>query len=171
MYNEKAMNFIHRNEERTVYTLQDLEQINAQKKKRLFVLMLPCLLLLAVLVYSLTIRVQWLTTVVTILLGVVLIFGYTVFLSPLICYARHLNHALHGKTRKTSGYLKEVEEEAVYREGLQVKPMMISIDRIESEEDDRLFYWDANLPLPPWQLGQKITLTSYDKLVTDWEAE
>ena len=43
-----------------MYTQQDLDQINAQEQKRWRLLVIPEVLLLAALVYSLVIRVEWL---------------------------------------------------------------------------------------------------------------
>ena len=40
---------------------------------------------------------------------------------------------------------------------------------MENPEDDRLFYYDANLPRPGWQKGEGLTLTSYDNRVVAWE--
>lgn len=155
----------------TVYTQQDYASLCTQKNKRLILLLIPCLLLLGAVIYSFVIRVQWLTTLLTIVLGTVLLFGYTMFLSPVIAYQNHVYHALNGKVRQTTGWLKEVEEMPVWREGLEVIPLMLNINRMENEEDDRLFYWDARRPLPGWHLGGQVTLTSYDKLITDWKEE
>ncbi len=163
--------FLHEMRPCTVYTHQDYASLCAQKNKRLLLLLVPCLLLLGAVIYSFVIRVQWLTTLLTIVLGTVLLFGYTMFLAPVIAYLNHVDHALNGKVRQTTGWLKEVEEAAVWREGLEVIPLMININRMENEEDDRLFYWDARRPLPPWHLGGQVTLTSYDKLITDWKEE
>lgn len=154
-----------------MYTPQDYAEITAQKNKRLWLLLVPCALLLCALIYSLVIRLQWLTTVLTILLGMVFIFCYCMFLAPVVAYQRHVEHALHGKVRQTTGGLKEIEETPVWRDGLEVIPLLININRMDNEEDDRLFYWDARRPLPEYILGQTVTLTSYDKLITNWQAE
>ena len=46
-----------------------------------------------------------------------------------------------------------------------------SEDDMKNEEDDRLFYYDGRRPLPGWDVGQRLLLTSYDKLITDWETK
>ena len=58
------------------------------------------MLFFAVLVYSLCIRVEWLTTACTIIIGALLIAGYDFFIKPVQCYKNHLNHCLHGRTRE-----------------------------------------------------------------------
>ena len=35
-------------------------------------------------------------------------------------------------------------------------------------EDDRLFYWDANLPRHDWKTGETLTLTAHDKALGAW---
>lgn len=154
-----------------MYTAQDLHSITAQKNRRIILLLLPCALLTAGIIVSLMYRMQWLTALLTALMCCLLLFCITMFIRPLVLYARHVQHALYGKTRETTGCLKSVEETAIDREGLLLHPLIININRMENEEDDRLFYWDGRLPLPDWQPGQKITLTSYDKLITGWNAE
>ena len=39
---------------------------------------------------------------------------------------------------------------------------------MESQEDDRLFYYDANLPRPDWKRGEQITVTAHDKALGAW---
>lgn len=152
-----------------MYTKQDYDDLSAQLKKRLLLLAVPAALLLAGLVYSLVIRMQWLTVGLTLVLGCMIIFCYLMFISPIRYYRAHVQHALYGKVRQLEGCLKEMEETALWREGLLLWPMIININDMENEEDDRLFYYDARLPRPQWEKGTRLFITSYDKLVTCWE--
>lgn len=154
-----------------MYTKQDFDDLTAQLKKRRLILSLPCILLLGLIVYSLIIRLMWLTIALSILLGIVLIFGITMFISPVSVYRHHVDHALYGRVRKTEGCLKEMEETPVWRDGLMLLPLIININDMKNEEDDRLFYYDGRRPLPGWDVGQRLLLTSYDKLITDWETK
>lgn len=154
-----------------MYTKQDFDDLTAQLKKRRLILSLPCILLLGLIVYSLIIRLMWLTIALSILLGILLIFGITMFISPVSVYRRHVDHALYGRVRKTEGCLKEMEETPVWRDGLMLLPLIININDMKNEEDDRLFYYDGRRPLPGWDVGQRLLLTSYDKLITDWETK
>ena len=154
-----------------MYTTADLMAVSRQKNKRIGLLAIPVLLLLAGIVVSLIVRVEWLTSLLSMVLGILLVFCLDMFILPLHRYEKHLAHALGGKTRQVTGCLKEMEETAVDKEGLPFYPLIININKMENEEDDRLFYWDARRPLPPWHLGGQVTLTSYDKLITDWKEE
>lgn len=154
-----------------MYTTANLTAVTQQKNKRIALLAIPGTLLLAGIVVSLIFRLEWLTSLLSVVLGILLIFCLDMFILPLHRYEKHLAHALGGKTRQNTGWLKEMEENLVVKEGLPFYPVILNINKMENEEDDRLFYWDAHTPRPDWQPGQKLTLTSYDKRITAWQAE
>lgn len=154
-----------------MYTTADLTAVTQQKNKRIALLAIPGALLLSGIVVSLIFRLEWLTSLLSVVLGILLIFCLDMFILPLHRYEKHLAHALGGKTRQNTGWLKEMEENLVVKEGLPFYPVILNINKMENEEDDRLFYWDAHTPRPDWQPGQKLTLTSYDKRITAWQAE
>ena len=87
----------------------------------------------------------------TILLGAFMIFSYGLLLYPVIAYGRHLDEVLHGRVRQLTGAFKEMEEGAVVRDGVQHYPMTLNVGDMESQEDDRLFYYDA--PTCPGPIG------------------
>ena len=41
---------------------------------------------------------------------------------------------------------------------------MLSVGNMDDPEDDRLFYYDANLPLPDWQHGDMLIVTAHDRI-------
>lgn len=65
-----------------MYTQQELDQILAQRKKRWLLLAIPEVILVACLVYSLVIRVEWLTTLISCIAGGLLILFMIWRLSP-----------------------------------------------------------------------------------------
>ncbi|MBQ9264429.1 MAG: hypothetical protein IJ189_09525 [Clostridia bacterium] len=156
-------------EETALYTEQDYQEICAQLKRRWMALLAPSALLLAAVAVSFVLRWKAVTVGLTILLGGAFIFCYGLLLFPVIAYRRHLDEVLHGRVRKTTGAFKEMEEQAVLREGVRYYPMMINVGNFAEPEDDRLFYYDANLPRPDWQVGEKITVTAHDKALGAWE--
>ena len=91
-----------------MYTQLDLDQINAQEQKRWRLLVIPEVLLLAALVYSLVIRVEWLTTALTCVMAFLFIFCYGIAIKPLRCYAKHLQnartHPRNGRHVQASGH-------------------------------------------------------------------
>lgn len=152
-----------------MYTEQDYQDIRAQVKRRWAALLAPSMAVFAAIIVSFIYRQKEVTMALTALLGAAFIFCYSMFLSPVIAYRRHLDEVLHGKTRRTEGAFKEMEETAVWREGVQYYPLMINVGKMEEPEDDRLFYYDANLPRPDWQRGDRIAVTAHDKAMGAWE--
>lgn len=151
-----------------MYTEQDYQEIRSQIRNRLIALGVPALLMLAGVIVSFIFRIRWVTIGATILLGAYCIFVYGMLLSPLIAYERHLDNVLHGRVRTTTGAFKEWEEETVMRDGVKFIPLLLSVDNMEDPEDDRLFYYDANLPRPDWQQGDRLTVTAHDKALGAW---
>ena len=119
-------------------------------------------------IVSFVLRIRWLTIVLSVLQGAFCIFSYGMLLSPVIAYRRHLDEVLHGKVRSTTGVFKEMENQPVMRDGVRYYPMMISVGDMENPEDDRLFYYDANLPRPDWKMGETLTVTAHDKSLGAW---
>lgn len=150
-----------------MYTQQDLDQINAQEQKRWRLLVIPEVLLLAALVYSLVIRVEWLTTVLTCVMAFLFIFCYGIAIKPLRCYAKHLQNALHGRTRVTEGTFKRLDTEESMVDGVTYRAMIVSVGNPKDEEDDRLYYYDVEKPLPDFAEGTKLRVTYHDREVAD----
>lgn len=151
-----------------LYTEQDYQDIREQLKGRLMALGIPALLLLAAVIVSFVFRIKWLTMALSVVLGAGCIFCYGLLLYPVIAYGRHLDEVLHGKVRSTTGAFKEMESQTVTREGVKYYPMLISVGDMEDPEDDRLFYYDANLPRPDWKIGEMLTVTAHDKSLGAW---
>lgn len=152
-----------------MYTEQDYADICTQKKKRTLLLLLPLLLMLALLVYSLIVRIELLTTLTTIAAGILSLFVHGLFIKPVSAYAAHIDQVLHGRVRTLTGAFKEMETETTLRDGVLYYGFLLNVGRMNDEEDDRLFYWDANLPLPDWKKGERITVTHHDKALGAWE--
>lgn len=151
-----------------MYTEQDYADIRNQLKTRWLALGIPALVMLAAVIVSFAFRIRWLTIVLSLILGVFCIFCYGLLLSPVISYSRHLDEVLHGRVRSTTGAFKEMEPQPVMRDGVKYYPMMLSVGDMENPEDDRLFYYDANLPRPDWKTGEMLTVTAHDKALGAW---
>ena len=153
-----------------MYTEQDYADIRAQIKQRRMIMAVPGAVLLAGIVVSFVFRVRWLTTALSLALGGGWIFCHGLLIAPLTAYRRHLDEVLHGRVRSTTGAFKEMEEVSVMREGVKYYPMMLSVGNMDDPEDDRLFYYDANLPRPDWKTGDMLTVTAHDKALGAWQS-
>ncbi|NLB38183.1 MAG: hypothetical protein GX810_02905 [Clostridiales bacterium] len=152
-----------------MYTEEGLADINHQFSRRLTAFLIPAALLLAGVVVSLVYRHELVTELLFIALGALAIFAWGVYLSPVHAYRNHVKSVLRGRNRRYTGYFQGFEHEHVDKDGVQFVPFMINVGRVQDELDDRLFYFDANLPLPAWQEGDLITIISQDKAVVSWE--
>ncbi len=152
-----------------MYKTNDWEENNRQLKRRLLALLIPLALFLAGIVVSLLpdVRLQWLTILLTILGGAMVIFCYGMFLSPVLSYSRHLKNVLEGRKRETTGRLTEVGSQSCFREGVEYYPMTVNVGEKGDEADDRLFYYDVHKGMPPFEPGDLITIVSHDKAVAD----
>ncbi len=152
-----------------MYTQSDLEQTLAQKKKRWMLLAVPEAVLVAVIVYSLVIRQEWLTSLTSCVAGALLIFVYDLAIKPLSCYARHLQGVLQGRTRTLEGTFKQLDMQPSVVDGVYYRGMIVSAGDPTDEEDDRLFYYDTEKPLPQLQPGDKLRVTYHDREVANLE--
>ena len=153
-----------------MYTNESYQQNRAQLRNRFIACGLPVLALFSLMLVSFVVRwAEALTVILSILTFGAGILLYGMFISPVIAYGKHLHHALNGRTRKLQGKFVMMEEEAVGRDGVMFYPFTVNVGDKGLEEDDRLFYMDANLPHPEWKEGDKLEITSFDNRVVAWE--
>ena len=142
-----------------MYQQNDYDENRQQLRARSLTVGLPMAALLALAVVSFLLRwPQGVTMALCFLFCAVGIFGYTMLISPVRAYGRHIAHALTGRTRQTSGVFVSMDEASVTRENVDFYPVTLNVGDQGREEDDRLFYMDANLPRPDWQAGETLTL-------------
>lgn len=151
-----------------MYTEKDLSAINSQQSKRWLVVGAICLVLIAGIVYSLIIRLEAFTSGLTIVLGIVLIFGYDLFIKPLHRYAVFLDNALHGRKHTVECTYQGMDADISLVDGVRYYSMtVLQQDEGEDEPFERFFYWDAQRPQPQAQPGDKLHVTYHDRMVTD----
>ena len=153
-----------------MYTEQDYQSNRKQLKKRAIALGIPAVILLAGVIWSFIVRIKLLTMGLTIVLGIYSIFCYGMLLFPIIAYGKHMHELLHGRTHQLTGAFKEMGADRMLRDGVEFFPVIINVGKMDNPEDDRLLYYDANLTLPVWQIGDKLTFTVHDKSIGKWEA-
>ncbi len=153
-----------------MYSQTDITDINTQLKRRIIAWLLPAALLLALVIAAFVARIEWLTAALFALLGCLLLFSLSLYILPLIKYRRFLALAIHGRQRRSVVAFKKSDNDTVMRDGVNYYPLLFTAGLPQEAMDDRLFYWDANLPLPAWKPGEKLVLFSHEKALTHWEA-
>jgi len=150
-----------------MYEQKDWLENRVQLKRRLLAVLIPAAILIAGIAVSLLIRIEWLTTALTIVCGGMIIFCYSMFISPVICYGRHLKNMLEGRKKETTGTLTYFSSQPTIREGVAYFAMNINVGTKGDEADDRLFYYDIHKQTLPFAPGEKVTVISHDKAVAD----
>ena len=153
-----------------MYTQQDYLNNRAQLKRRLIAVSLPVAVFIAGIVVTLMVRtkdfsLEWLTSLLTILGGGLCIFCYSMYIGPVIAYGRHLTYILEGRLREATGYLVSFEEDTVIRDGVEYHAMMVNVGERNDEEDNRLFYYDANREWGNIPIGGRVHVVAHDKAV------
>jgi hypothetical protein len=159
-----------------LYSQTDRTQAITEQKKRRWLVVLPTALLLALAFASFvwfrlhhsTSGWPW-TALLTVLSGAYFIFFYEVYLRPVSLYRRHVEYMLTGKKREAVGFLREVSDTPIDKDGMDCFSITINIGQNQNPDDDRLFYLDALKPMPVWPLGSYIKVSSNDRMVADLE--
>ena len=151
----------------TIYSEADYTAIVTQQRKRWLILIIPCVLLATVLVVSLIVRWEWLTSLSTILIGILRIAGYDLFIKPLSCYARHLRHCLHGRTRECELPFIRLSENFDVVDGVRCRQLLCSDLDAKGRPYERLFYFDAEKTFPQANEGDVLHIVHHDLTVAN----
>ena len=146
-----------------MYTENDLQTIVAQRKRRWIALLIPVAVLMAVLVASLIFRVQNLTVGATIAAGALLIAGYDRFIRPVSAYATHVSSMLNGRRREVELPFESLSGDISLVDGVRFYALKVSDHDEKGKPCDRLFYYDAEKPLPDFREGDMLHIVYHDK--------
>lgn len=148
-----------------MYQEQELAAVRAQIRKRWIALGIPCLIIFALQVYSLTIRNRTLTYITGIGLCLIMLFFFEMTIHPLIRYEKHVNAMLHGITHEITATFQNFDSNESLVDGLAFRAMnVICIDE-EQKPYERFFYYDIEKPLPDLQKEDRIQITYHDRQV------
>lgn len=98
---------------------------------------------------------------VTFVIGAIIIFLWSMKLSPLLAYRRYLRETAGGLTRDVQGIITRMDEDVTFREGLYFYGMIVNVGEPNNPEDERLLYWDAQKPKPAWHTGGSACLRAH----------
>lgn len=154
-----------------MYSQTDYQDIDRQFQEKLRLLLIVEALLLGALVYSLVVRLKWLTILLSCVMGAIAIFYTGMTLAPLYAYRKYIRLLLSGRQRELTGIFKGFDAHEVLRDNVRYLSFLLNIGEQDLPEDDRQLYYDVNLPLPEWQPGDRLWVASFDKAVTTWRKE
>ena len=141
-----------------LYTNKDLENISSQLKKRYLALGCVLAVILAVFIFSMTIRLEWLSIVSFILFCAAAIFVVEMFCVPLHRYKKLVISALGGRTHTETLEYEKTEEDPSLVDGIPCLGMIFLGEPDKHGAREQRFYWDRELPVPAFNPGDRITI-------------
>ena len=141
-----------------LYSEKDLQEISAQLKKRYLFLGCGLAVILALIIWSLIIRVEWFTAVSVFLFCSLAVFVIEMFCIPLHRYRKLISTALTGRTHIETLEYKETESEISVVDGVACLGLIFLGQPDKHGTREQRFYWDKEIPLPAFASGDQVTL-------------
>ena len=141
-----------------LYSVEMLESLNGKLKKRWILTGVVSALLLAAFVWSVVIRVEWLSILLLVLLGVFLIFFIEMFCRPLLDYRKLVVSALSGRSHDRVMEYVRTEPDSSSVDGVSCLSLIFLGDADKHGSREQLLYWDEEIPLPALQEGNSYTV-------------
>ena len=142
-----------------LYSAEMLASLNGKLKKRWILVGIISALLLAGFVWSVAIRVEWLSIALLALLGVFLIFFIEMFCRPLLDYRKLVVTALSGRSHDRVMEYVRTEPDTSSVDGVSCISLIFLGDADKHGSREQLLYWDEEIPLPALQEGQSYTVS------------
>ena len=141
-----------------LYSENDVRQLSSSLKKRYILLGCVLAVLLALFVWSMVIRVEWLSIILFILF-----FGTAVFVIEMFCLTLHrykklITSALTGRAHTEVLEYEKTEEDSSVVDGVRCRGMIFLGSPDKHGSRDQRFYWDEEIPLPAFSAGDQVTL-------------
>ena len=137
-----------------LYTAEMLESLNGTLKKRWILVGIVSALLLAGFVWSVAVRVEWLSVVFVVLLGAFLVFYIEMFCRPLLDYRKLMVSALSGRSHDRNMEYVRTEPDSSSVDGVSCRSLIFLGDADKHGSREMLLYWDEEIPLPVLQEGK-----------------
>ena len=141
-----------------LYSEKDLQEISAQLKKRYILLGCGLAVFLALFIFSMVIRMEWLSMVSVFLFCSLAVFVIEMFCLPLHRYKKLITAALTGRTHIETLEYKETEAETSVVDGVTCLGVIFLGAPDKHGTREQRFYWDKEIPLPAFNPGDQVTL-------------
>ena len=141
-----------------LYSAEMLASLSGKLKKRWILVGVISALLLAAFVWSVVIRVEWLSIVLLALLDVFLIFFIEMFCRPLLDYRKLVVSALSGRSHDRVMEYVRTDPDLSRVDGVSCISLIFLGDADKHGSREQLLYWDEEIPLPALQEGQPYTV-------------
>ena len=150
-----------------MYSETDFRKASAAMRRELAIVLVLLAVTIAMLCTGLAIRSRILAVVGTIV-GLWAVYScYVIRFLPWFRYNRFLENLRTGRRRETECYFVSLADSVRTVDGVAIHDMSASLD--PEGEDQRLFYWDDDKPLPQLTAGQKLKIESFGNFITACE--
>lgn len=147
-----------------MYTDADLARVDREKNKRLALAFSVLAVAIVAMVIGLVIRIGPLATFGTAVFACLFYAVLELFAMPYVRYARFLRDIKAGLSRETDAEYMSISGEPRMNDGVMFYDFFVRVG--PEDEDERLFYYDADKQLPSYQPGQSLHITSYGNFIT-----
>lgn len=152
-----------------MYTESDLDALRRQISRRWITLLLPAAVFFALSLFFAIQRNEPLTVAFSLLCGALLIAGWGLAVKPVSAYARHVDAMLHGISHTIEADYLSLDADESMVDGNRFRAIRVTCVDDEDKPYERLFYWDAEKPLPAFEAGQRLSIRYHDKAVISAE--
>lgn len=152
-----------------LYSDNDLQQLSSQLKKRYALLGVILAIVLGFFIYSLTIRVEWLSVILLAFFCAIAVFVIELFCLPLHRYKKLIQSALHGRTHTDMLVYDHAEIEPSLVEGVLCTGLIFLGEPDKHGIREQRYYWDKEIPFPAFNSGDQVTLKYTGKNIIGYE--
>ncbi len=136
-----------------LYSEHTCDPVNQKLKLRLIILFSVAALLLAVFIWALVARIEWLAMAAATLAGCFAVFFTDMLCMPLVRYRRMVQNALTGRHREKTMEFARLEPDLSSVDGVSCRSLIFLGDPDKHGSRDMLLYWDREIPLPELEPG------------------
>ena len=154
-----------------LYSPNDLQSISSQLKKRYIILGIILAVILAVFVYSMIIRLEWLSIVSFALIFAVAAFVIDLFCKPLHRYKKLISSALSGRSHTETLEYSEAESESSFVDGVACRGLIFLGQADKHGAREQRYYWDLEIPLPDFKAGDLVTVQYTGRNIIGYELQ
>ncbi|MBQ6288112.1 MAG: hypothetical protein IJK71_02590 [Clostridia bacterium] len=152
-----------------LYSENDLLSLSSQLKKRYTLLGVILAVIMGLFVYSMIIRVEWLSVVLFALFCSVAIFFIELFCMPLHRYKKLIQSALKGRTHTETLVYDHEEAEPSLVDGVLCSGLILLGEPDKHGIREHRYYWDKEIPCPAFNSGDQITIKYTGKNIIGYE--
>ena len=143
---------------RELYSKEDLASLKSQLQKRWLVVWILLGLAVAVFVFSMVIRLEWLSMASVIVFGFFAVFWIDLFCLPLMRYRRLVEAALFARNHTDTLEYVRTEPDPSMVDGVSCMSLIFLGEPDKHGTRETLFYWDAEIPAPALEAGKEYTI-------------